>query len=383
VKTLPKARILVTRFPYESRFGGEEVHTLRLMEELDDRGHEAFFLGTCPVLLREFRERGFLTKWGWLGKPPVTKAWLVLFTLLSPFLFIKAGLMLGRARRKWGVDAVYMLSFSEKLLMTPWARLFGMKVLWLEHARIGRWLTRNPWRRVYRAWSKWATVVVTSRAMVKFVEPWAENVRAISCAVMTAEPRPLPDDISEFFGQGQAGLRPVFSLGTVARLTADKGVDILVHLVQSKPDMRLIIVGNGPLKKQLEKAAAGGQTGDARLRRVMLVPSLPRGQLMSLYKALDLFVLASTEFDPFGMVAAEAMAMGTPVLLSDRCGIAADLHDGHQAFIAEPRRSELDKTLKKILRHPELLRDVGEAGKAFVEKHYRLDSMVAQFEELI
>lgn len=368
MKTLPKARILVTRFPYESRFGGEEVHTLRLMEELDDRGHEAFFLGSCPVLLDEFKERKFVAKWANLAKPPVTKMWLIVFTLLSPILFVKAGLMLGKARKKWGVDTVYMLSFGEKLLMTPWAKLFKMKVLWLEHARIGNWLTKNPWRHVYRRLSKDVTVVVTSRAMVKFVAPFVKKIVAIPCAVMLDEARPLPIEITEFLEGG-------FAVGTVARLTADKGVDIAVHLVDSKPDMRLIIVGDGPLRGMVEKKLAGGQ--------IMLVPSLPRGQLTSLYKALDLFVLASTEFDPFGMVVAEAMSVGTPVLMTNKCGISEDLHNEREAMIVEPRRSELDKALKKVLKHPALLREIGQHGKGFAEKHYRLETMVAQFEALL
>lgn len=368
MKTLPKARILVTRFPYESRFGGEEVHTLRLMEELDDLGHEAFFLGSCPVLLREFRERSFVSKRAWLGKPPVTKGWLLLFTLLSPFLFVKAGWMLRKARKQWNVDTVYMLSLGEKLLMTPWAKFFKMRVLWLEHARIGRWITKNPWRVIYRRWSKGVTTVVTSRAMVKHVAPLAKKVVAISCGVMTDEARPLEGEVADFLKGG-------FAIGTVARLTADKGVDILVHLVHGKPDVRLVIVGNGPLKKAIEKAGCAEQ--------ILIVPSLPRGQLTSFYKALDLFVLASTEMDPFGMVAAEAMSVGTPVLMTAKCGISEDLVDGRDALIVEPRRSELDKALKKVLRHPELLDELGERGQKFVQKHYRLDSMVARFEALL
>lgn len=368
MKSLPKARILVTRFPYESRFGGEEVHTLKLMEELDDRGHEAFFLGSCPVLLREFKERNFVAKKAWLSKPPVTKIWLVLFTLLSPILFVKAGLMLGRAKKKWGVNTVYMLSFGEKLLMTPWAKFFKMRVLWLEHARIGNWLTKNPWQHVYKRWSRGVMTVVTSRAMVKFVAPFAKKIVAIPCAVMLDEARPLPSKIAEFLKDG-------FAVGTVARLTADKGVDIAVHLVDSKPDVRLILVGDGPLRAALEKRAENGQ--------IMVVPTLPRGQLTSLYKALDLFVLASTEFDPFGMVAAEAMSVGTPVLMTTKCGISEDLHHEREAMIVDPRRSELDKALKKVLKHPVLLRELGKHGQGFVEKHYRLETMVAQFEGLL
>ncbi len=368
MKTLPKTRILVTRFPYESRFGGEEVHTLRLMEELDKCGMEAFFLGSCPVLLREFKERGFLVRKAWLGKPPVTKLWLVIFTLLSPILFLHAGMLLGRARRQWGVDSLYALSFGEKLLMTPWAKLFGIKVVWLEHARIGKWLTKNPWRWVYRRLSRWATVVVTSQAMVTHVRPWVVAVKAVPCGVILDEPATLPAELVHFLKGG-------FAIGTVARLSADKGVDMLVHLVQSKPDARLVIVGDGPLKMSIQKQLDPD--------RVRLLSSLPRGQLTSFYKALDLFVLASREMDPFGMVAAEAMAVGTPVLLTSVCGIAADLQDGREAFISEPRVSELDKTLKKIMKRAELLEVVAKQGQAFAQKHYRLETMVAEFARLL
>lgn len=200
------------------------------------------------------------------------------------------------------------------------------------------------------------------------MEPWAKKMVAIPCSVMLDEARPLPAEISAFLKGG-------FSVGSVARLTTDKGVDILVHLVDSKPDVRLIIVGEGPLRRALESKLAGGQ--------IMLVPSLPRGQLTSLYKALDLFVLASTEMDPFGMVAAEAMSVGTPVMMTNKCGISEDLVDGRDALIVEAKRSELDKGLKKVMKHPELLRSLGEHGQIFVEKHYRLETMVARFEGLL
>ena len=363
-----KRKILVTRFPYESRFGGEEVHTLRLMEELDKRGIESFFLGSCPVLLGEFKERGFSVKRAWLAKPPVTLGWLVIFTVLIPILFLRAGLLLGKVRRKWGVDTLYALSFGEKLLITPWAHLFGMKVLWIEHARVGRWLSKNPWRFVYKMWSRWATVVVTSKAMVQFVAPYVKNVVAIPCGVMSAPAEPLPRGLVDFLKGG-------FAVGSVARLTADKGVDMLVHLVHSKPEVRLIIVGDGPLKMSIQKACDSS--------RVRLLPSLPRGQLTALYGALDLFVLASREVDPFGMVAAEAMAEGTPVLVTSVCGIASDLHDGREAFIAKPRASEIDKVLKRVMRRPDLRAVVGKQGRAFVNKHYRLETMVAEFERVL
>lgn len=362
MRTLAKARILVTRFPYESRFGGEEVHSITLMKELRENGFEAFFLGSCPVLLREFDESEFETEKSWLGKPPVTKLWLLLFTLLSPLLFLKAGMMLKRARKKWGVDVLYCLSLGEKLLMTPWALRAGMKVVWLEHARIGNWLTKNPWRILYSRLSRKVDVVVTSRAMKKFL-PFAHNVQSITCAAIVEKPTALPQEIYDFLGGG-------FCVATVARLTVDKGVDMMDKLVHSEPDCRAIIVGDGPLKLN----------EDSRLK---VVPKLSRGQLTELYKNVDLFILPSRDFDPFGMVAAEAMMCGAPLLVTDQCGIAFDLHNEHEAVIVPAKFNELHKALKKLKSHPELRKRISACGQKFAQKNYTLKRMVGEFKELL
>ncbi|MFT7183993.1 MAG: glycosyltransferase involved in cell wall biosynthesis [Oceanicoccus sp.] len=368
MQRLAKRHILVTRFPFESQWGGEEVHTLSLMCALDKKGYEAAFLGSCPVLLDAFKKDKFPVKKTWLSKPPVTKLQLIRFTLLSPLLFLMAGWQLFKMNKQFGVDTVYMLSLTEKLLMTPWARLFRMKVIWMEHARIGKWLTHNPWRHVYKRWSKWAKVVVTSNAMVKYVAPLVPKVKAISCAVILDKSAPLPKEISAFLKGG-------FAVGNVSRLTVDKGVDMIVRLVHSKPDMRLILVGDGPLRQSVQKAAESKQ--------VMWVKSLPREQLMSLYKSLDLFILASKEMDPFGMVAAEAMWHGTPTIVTDQCGISEDLHNGQDALIVPAKFSLLDRAVKKLMRHEKDRKELGRHGQDFVKKHYVLSSMVSEFENLV
>lgn len=349
---IQKPRILVTRFPFESRFGGEEVHTLTLMERLP---FESFFLGSCPVLLEHF-EGG--KRKAWLGKPPVTKLWLVIFSVLSPVLFVLAGLYLFWARRRWKVNVLYCLSFGEKLLMTPWAKLFGMKVLWLEHARIGAWLTKNPWRVWYSLLSRFAEVVVTSNAMLAKL-PFVKGVQAISCGVVLDKAEPLPAGLDAFVKGGDC-------VGTVARLTVDKGVDMMVRLVDTKPVRRVVIVGDGPLSGLVE-----GAVGE----NLWWEKNLSRGQLTSLYKALGVFVLSSTEFDPFGMVAAEAMLAGTPVVVTEQCGIAADL-DG-EAVVVPARVSAIAKGIEKASRMS------GGRGRTFARKHYGLDRMVKEFEDLI
>src|SRR3989338_938139 len=66
-------RILFTRFPLESRFGGAEVQTLALMKGLRARGHDVEFLGSCDVLLREAASYQLSAISLESGPPPVTK----------------------------------------------------------------------------------------------------------------------------------------------------------------------------------------------------------------------------------------------------------------------------------------------------------------------
>ncbi len=369
MKTVAKARILVTRFPFESQWGGEELHTLKLMLELDKRGFEAVFMGSCPELLKAFEENGFEVKKTWLGKAPVTKLNLFLFTAMSPILFLKAGWDLWRAKKRWQIDTLYALSFGEKLLMTPWALWMGMNVFWLEHARIGKWLTQNPWRCWYRWWSKWTCTIVTSRAMLPKLAPWAQHVRSIPCGVITEPKENLKKEWREFLEKGR------FKLGVVARLSVDKGVDKVVRIVQSKPDVRLIVVGKGPMEAQLKKMIPSGQA--------LFIPSMSRPQLMGLYEALDLLIMPSTQMDPFGMVAAEAMWHGTPAMVSRLCGISEDLHDGKEALVVNPTVRELDKGLKKMMRDSTFRKEIGLHGQGFVRRHYKLSDMVDKFERVL
>lgn len=259
-------------------------------------------------------------------------------------------------------DVLYCLSLGEKLLMTPWAILMHKKVIWLEHARIGNWLTKNPWRILYSLLSRKVKVIVTSRAMKKFL-PFAKNVESISCGVSLEKNWALPAELEKF-------LKGDFCVGFVARLTHDKGVDMMDRIVHSQPDVKLIVVGEGDYKFRANE-------------RLFVLPNLRRGQLSTLYKSVNLFVLPSTEFDPFGMVAAEAMTAGTPCLISSKCGIAFDLKNEREAFIADPTFKEFDRTIKKLKKNPALLKKVGKAGEVFAKKHYTLKRMVDEFEYLL
>ena len=81
-----------------------------------------------------------------------------------------------------------------------------------------------------------------------------------------------------------------------------------------------------------------------------------------LYPQADVFVLASAG-ESFGMVAAEAAAAGTPVIVSDRCGIAGFFGDG-EALVVPYEQTAVVDAIRRVLSDAELRERLRQGGLA-------------------
>jgi len=98
---------------------------------------------------------------------------------------------------------------------------------------------------------------------------------------------------------------------TVAALTPYKKIDKLIIACSRLKNISLLIVGKGELYSQLNKM------GKKYLKNRFLITTFKYGQMASVYKACDLFVLLSDKREAFGRVFLEAMACGLPVITTD------------------------------------------------------------------
>jgi glycosyltransferase involved in cell wall biosynthesis len=126
----------------------------------------------------------------------------------------------------------------------------------------------------------------------------------------------------------------------VGRIAAGKGIEHLVEAARQIPDAHVVVAG--PDDRH------GVSTRAPRVHTLPMSEEPPR----ALYPQADVFVLAS-EGESFGMVAAEAAAAGTPVIVSDRCGIAAFFEEGEALVVPYEQRAVID-AIRRVLTEDEL-----------------------------
>ena len=177
-------------------------------------------------------------------------------------------------------------------------------------------------------------------------------------------------DDNRFFPVGDSSRRAIRQrLGftgpvvmAIGRLARNKGYDLLIQAFQLVAERNLqvslyLAAGGMNLTPLEEKILGELKELVARLNlteRVRFGSFIPDDQLADYYRAADAFVLSS-RYEPFGMTAIEAMACGTPTVVTVHGGLYRAVTFGRHALYADPfDREDLGIMIIKVLKHPRL-----------------------------
>ncbi len=365
--------ILIFKFPYSSLFGGGERHTLLLVEGLQQKNFNFYLASSCRVLLKEFRLRRWPAVKTWAGIEPVSKGALLLWPFLAPFVSMNLIFILLYYRAVRRVSVLYCLSLTEKILATVPARLLGMKVVWVEHVTVERWLSMNPLRVFYKLFSRLVTVIAVSQAVRRQLVEWIgvpeKNCRVIYNGIDTSH-FPVKE-----YGWHEAAR---FNIGCIARVEKEKGIEFLIQAIKKIkefiPFVRLIIVGDGHERKKLvwlsERLA---------LKEVIQWVGHQR-QIEKWYHYFDAYVLPSVIRESFGITLVEAMASGIPVVGSKIGGIPEIIDDRVNGLLFEPGNSQdLADQLMYLYNNRSQAQEMVRAARAKVEKDFSLERMLRDY----
>lgn len=142
-------------------------------------------------------------------------------------------------------------------------------------------------------------------------------------------------------GDRAAGRRQVkipanaFVVGHVGRLAPEKNLPFLAeavaHFLRDAPDAWFLVVGTGPSEEALKEACE--RQGVAK--RLVLAGSRTGDALYAAYRAMDVFAFSSRS-ETQGLVIAEAMAAGLPVVALRASGVREVVRDGKTGFMLPP-----------------------------------------------
>lgn len=283
-----------------------------------------------------------------------------------------------------GVDLLRSLGGRAILHAHDWLTAFaakGLKNLFrvplvttihaTEHGRNGgihddgqQYINDVEWWLTYEAWR----VVVCSDAMRQEVQRLfgltADKVAVIPNGVEVRQAPPGGTFSREAFAA--PGERLLFQVG---RLVPEKGAAVLIQALPTllqKHRVRAVITGTGGYREELARLARRLGVADC----VLFTGWLPDDQVQHLYRAADVAVVPSL-YEPFGIVALEAMAAGAPLVVSDVGGLAEIVADGRTGLKVPPGNSEaLAVAIDSLLRSPRLARRLAAAAQQEVNDRY-------------
>lgn len=205
---------------------------------------------------------------------------------------------------------------------------------------------------------------------------------------------PTGIDLAAFAGGDGARFREIAGIppearviGHVGRLAAEKNLLFLAEAVgpclAEDPGLVFLIVGDGDARAEMVEILSR----QARPEQIRDVGKQSGRDLAGAYRAMDWFVFAS-QSETQGMVLAEAMAAGKPVVALDGPGVREILHDGREGLLlpADATAEDFSTALRRIIQDPDLTEHCALAARETVKDYgtdHCVDQVLACYRQLV
>ena len=171
------------------------------------------------------------------------------------------------------------------------------------------------------------------------------------------------NDLEKAIRKYKLPARFVFAVG---RITPYKGYDLLIkafkYVAQEMPEVKLILAIGSTEPTEVEKRNKLSQLAESLGLADNAIFYGYVSELEVFYNAAEVLALPST-YEPFGMVAIEGMACGTPAVVTDRGGLRDFLVDGQDALIVDPLDTQaLAEAILRLLRDKHLREEISRKG---------------------
>ncbi len=177
-----------------------------------------------------------------------------------------------------------------------------------------------------------------------------------------------------------------FVIALVGRISRWKGQKLMLEAFEKvsklHPNLKLIFVGSPPpnqdfyleyLKQLIEKSNVSKQ--------IEIIPF--QNNIHEIWQAIDIAVVPSTEPEPFGLVAIEAMAARKPVIAANHGGLTEIIEDGVSGLLFKPNHTkDLVNSLDKLINNSDFRNQISEQGYQRVSQLFSIDGYVKSIQNI-
>jgi phosphatidyl-myo-inositol alpha-mannosyltransferase len=346
---LPSLRIMqVSPYSWDVP-GGVQVHVRELSRHLRDLGHEVHIL--APGRRPGRRDDATI-----VGRAvPVRGNGSVARISFGP----QVSRAVGRAFREFQPDLLHVHEPLVPSVSMHAVLQAKVPVVATFHSNVGRERVSSLWFRlaapmVRPVWNRIARRIAVSEAALRSV------CSRMGDGDLVIVPNGV--DVGRFADAPRLSLPAGRHILFVGRLEERKGFPVAVRafarLAGMYPDLRLLVIGEGS-----ERDAVDALPPEVRAR-VDMLGRLEDDRLASYLRSADVYIGPATGGESFGIVLAEAMAAGLPVVASDIDGYRDVARDGIEAVLVPPGEPEaLVEAVRTVLDDPRLAKSLGDAGR--------------------
>jgi len=288
---------------------------------------------------------------------------------------LRTRLALARHLRQKQVQVAHAFDFYTNLTLVPAARLARVPVVIGSHRQLGDLLTPAQFR-VQAATFRWCDAVVcNSQAGADRLASAGiarEKLAVIGNAMPSKVFEPVPPALP------RASNRPHVVM--VARMSARYKnhagfLRIAAEVHKRIPDAEFLLVGDGPLRAEIEQQAAALGLGE----HVLFLGD--RRDIPAILASSDISVLTS-DSEGLSNVILEAMAAGVPVVAYAVGGNPELVNSERGALISAGNETEFADAIWRLLSDASLRREQGRNARRFAEENFSLARVCRQYEDL-
>ena len=379
-------KILVI-IPSGTVYGLQNV-TLNLMRSLPKKEFDCHFLNTRWTdgeLVRRLDELKIPYTYSWIGMFSRKLDWdnlrMTIHCLLRiPRLYLDFLALV----KSYQPEVIYTANYHELILLAPLLRAMKIPILCHLHDPP----PSIPFqRKIFWLWDQPVSkYIAVSRSVQKRLEKLGANSEKISLLENGVDlslfcyMAKRSDHFVKRYNWPSASV----ILGMTGQMIEEKGhldlIEVVKFLYRDYRDIRLVIGGKqtGSYYQRL----ASELTNKGMLDIVAF--SGWQEDVRNFFSGIDIFLFPSHHEEGFGLVAAQAMATGLPVVATRSGGVSEVLESGVTGFLLEKGSpSRLASAISCLVKSQQLRRSMGMAGRRRVEERFDLSKQVAQFKTIL